>query len=60
MRQPIRTFWRPAAVARPRAPSVAGSGPSLGEVLGEAGLLLAAHLVVALVVVLVLRWCAIA
>jgi hypothetical protein len=59
MRQPIRTLWRPADIHRQALP-VGESWPSLGEVLGEAGLMLAAHLAAALVVVLILRWCAIA
>jgi hypothetical protein len=52
----IRPLGRAAADTRAEAPSPAGGSPTPGEVLGEMGLLLAAHLLAALAVTLILRW----
>jgi hypothetical protein len=58
MRSARRTFWRPDDRAAPRMvrqQSVAADAPSPGEVLVEVGLILAAHLAVAIAVTLTLR-----
>jgi hypothetical protein len=58
MRSARRSFWRPDDRAAPRMVghrSHAGDAPAPGEVLIEVGLILAAHLAVAIAVTLTLR-----
>jgi hypothetical protein len=58
MRSVRRSFWRPDDHAAPRVADhrlLADDAPTPGEVLVEVGLILAAHLAVAIAVTLTLR-----